>query len=86
LEQFQDGITFWADNGFRNYGCLYAFWFIVQNLQILTFVNLFAPHHGFNLCDTHFGIGKQMVRQQHRHSELIQSAEDIWKLFQKNKQ
>jgi hypothetical protein len=27
-------------------------------------------------------LGKQMVRQQHRHSELIQSAEDMWKLFQ----
>jgi hypothetical protein len=45
-------------------------------------VNIFAPHHGFNLCDTHFGIGKQMVRQQRRH-KLIQSAEDIWKPFQK---
>jgi len=45
-------------------------------------VNLFGPHHGFNWCDTHFGIGKQMDRQQHRQ-KLIQSAEDIWKLFQK---
>jgi hypothetical protein len=60
----------------------HSFWFIVQNLQILTFVYFFALHHGFNLCDSHFGIGKQMVRQQHRHI-LIQSAEDIWKLFQK---
>jgi len=45
------------------------------------FVNFFAPHHGFNLRDTYFGIGKQMVREQHRH-KLTQSAEDIWKLFQ----
>jgi len=71
VEQFQDGITFWGDNGFRNRECFYSFWFIVRNLQISTFVNFVAPQHGFNLCDTHFGNGKQMMRQQHRH-KLIQ--------------
>jgi hypothetical protein len=45
-------------------------------------VNFFASHYGFNLCDIHFGIGKQMVRQQHHH-KLIKNAEDIWKLSQK---
>jgi hypothetical protein len=82
LEQFQDSITFWADNGFRNHGCLYAFWFLSQMLQIPLFVNFFAPHHGFNMCDTHFGIGKQMVRQHHRQN-LIEKPQDIWQIFQK---
>jgi hypothetical protein len=39
LEKFQDDITFWVDNGFRNHECLYAFWFLSQNLQIPLFVN-----------------------------------------------
>jgi len=79
VEEFRDGITFWGDNGFRNRECFYSFWFIVRNLQISTFVNFVAPQHGFNLCDTHFGNGKLMMRQQHRH-KLIQFAEEIWKI------
>jgi len=26
-------------------------------------VNYFAPYHGHNLCDSHFGVGKRMLRQ-----------------------
>jgi hypothetical protein len=77
---FAHNITFWADNAFCNYGCHYSIWDFANNLDIPVCLNFFAPHHGFTLCDTHCGVGKQRLRRDYR-CNLIQKPEDIWEVF-----
>jgi hypothetical protein len=42
--------------------------------------SFFAPHHGWSLCDTHFGHSKKKVRQQFRTS-IIEKPENIVDIF-----
>jgi hypothetical protein len=42
--------------------------------------SFFAPHHGWSLCDPHFGHTKKKLRQEFRTS-LITEISDITDLF-----
>lgn len=37
-------------------GCFYAVWNFSKHINVPVGLNFFAAHHGFSLCDTHFGI------------------------------
>jgi hypothetical protein len=54
--RYSGGVSIWADNAFRNYGCFYAVWNFSKHINAPVELNFFAVHHGFSLCDTHFGI------------------------------
>ena len=52
----------WSDGGLKSYNVLIAF----QSLKVVYDCNIechyFAPHHGHNMCDGHFGVGKKKLR------------------------
>jgi hypothetical protein len=78
---FDAGVHFWCDNAFKTYGCLYSFYCFVEGYCGKVSVNYFAPHHGYSLCDTHFGKGKQLLRQDYR-LKLIHEPKDIEHVFE----
>jgi hypothetical protein len=79
---FSDGVYIFADNGFHNGPCLYVFWLFSEYYQLKLFVNHFALHHGWSICDSHFGVGKQFLRTHHR-LDLIKEPQNITELFAK---
>jgi hypothetical protein len=38
-------------------------WEFAKSLGLTASLNFFAPHHGFTICDTHFGTGKQKLQK-----------------------
>jgi hypothetical protein len=81
FSQFTNGVHIWSDNAFCNYGCLYAFWCLGEGYQIQVDVNFFALHHGYTLCDTHFGQTKQKIRTDFCF-KLVHDTTDIQQNFQ----
>jgi hypothetical protein len=77
---FEGRVHIWSDNSFHNTGCLYAVWEFAKHIQVPVTVSYFSPHHGFSLCDSHFGVGKQKLRADFRLNP-IQEDEDIWRVF-----
>jgi hypothetical protein len=80
FKRFPFGVRFWCDNAFKSYGCLYGVWEFAKSLGLTASLNFFAPHHGFTLCDTHFGTGKQKLRRDFT-GKLIETPEDIANVF-----
>jgi len=80
FEQFSNWISFWSDNGLRNYGCHYAKYEFSEQLQIPVGLKFFVSHHGFTIRDTHFGVAKQKFRRDFR-GKIIQNPEDIWEIY-----
>jgi pullulanase/glycogen debranching enzyme len=55
-------------------------WEFAKSLGLTASLNFFASHHGFTLCDTHFGTGKQKLRRDF-NGKLIETPEDIASVF-----
>ena len=59
-------IQSWADNGLRNYNCLYSyrdFFTFFDDLKEIQVCH-FPPHHGHGLVDANFGCLKRFLRTQ----------------------
>jgi hypothetical protein len=52
-----------------------------EHYQIKVSLQFFAPHHGFTLCDAHFGSGKLKLRNNYIH-RTIRTTQKIAKVFQ----
>jgi hypothetical protein len=77
---FKDGVHFWGDNAFKTYAILYIFYVLADKWAVPISASFFAPHHGWSLCDTHFGHTKKKLRQEFRTS-LITEISDITDVF-----
>jgi hypothetical protein len=69
-----------ADNAFKSYPLFYIFYCMTEKWDVSLSASFFAPHHGWSLCDTHFGHSKKKVRQQFRTS-IIEKPENIIDIF-----
>jgi protein-arginine kinase activator protein McsA len=78
LKTFNGGIYIWADNAFHNYKVL-SVAITLQNTITLSFLTL---HHGWSICDTHFGHGKRKLRKD-VSLDHIQTVSDIVNIFRK---
>jgi hypothetical protein len=84
FSQFTSGVHFWSDTAFRTRPILYIFDRFEDHWGIPMSINYFAPHHGWNFCDTHFGHAKKLLRQKHRASVIRESKNitDVFELFE----
>jgi hypothetical protein len=76
---FKDGLHFWEDNAFKSYALFYIFYWLDEKWDVPVSAS-FCTHHGWSLCDTHFGHSKKKVRQQFRTS-IIEKPENIVDIF-----
>lgn len=57
-------IHLWADGGLRSYGTLEVFSLLCgSDTKWKIDANYYAPYHGHNACDAHFGTGKLKLRR-----------------------
>lgn len=82
LTTYNGGIYIWADNAFHNHKVLCIIRNLAINLQNTITLSFFAPHHGWSICDTHFGHGKTKLRKEFS-LDLIQTLSDIVDTFKK---
>lgn len=74
----------WSDGGIKSYQNLTTFQILAQKTQMKVTLNYFAPEHGHNICDSHFGVGKKEVRNKFS-GKNIKEAKDIIEIFSKMK-
>lgn len=77
----KNGLHIWCDNAFKQYNLLALLWEMSEHYQIKVSLQFFAPHHGFTLCDAHFGSGKLKLRNTYKH-RTIRTTQEIAEVFQ----
>jgi hypothetical protein len=82
LKSYFGGVRIWGDNGFHNHKVLYVMHELSIRLKVIVTVCYFAPHHGWSICDTHFGHGKVKLRRDFS-LDLIRTVSDIVEVFKK---
>jgi hypothetical protein len=80
LKSFHTGLHIWADNAFHNNFVLHVFRRLAIALEMTITVCFFAPHHGWSICDSHFGQGKVKLRRDFSLHQ-IKSVSDIVSVF-----
>lgn len=66
---FGEGIReliIWSDGGLKTKENIFFFLRLARALKVNIFLNFFAPHHGHNLVDGHFGQAKNVLRWSSR--------------------
>jgi hypothetical protein len=69
-------ILVWSDGGLRSKENLYTFYRLQQVWRVAINIFIFPPHHGHNICDRHFGNGKQRLREN-QAGQLVTTIETI---------
>lgn len=74
-------VFIWSDGGTKSNNSLGTFFFLASQWRSIVHLNYFAPHHGHNIVDGHFGNGKRLIRRAFPPPFLIKTKEEIMQIW-----